>query len=203
MTHREGNELELAVVLRPEVGMKDVSGVPYVVALGACEGFDVLGIGGVGIGWPSDVVCERGLIAPVRASAGYAEGIFVVASLELDLGGLGRGEGAGEAQAETPSEQAVIDALAGSVISRVNLWADDVRAGRAVAGPLGPVLSEYFDRVLLMGKPVEVVYPNGNVALRGTLAGVDIWGRATITNEFGRELEISPEQASIRAAENG
>ena len=81
----------------------------------------------------------------------------------------------------------------------MDAWSGAVGAGRAVAGPLAPVLSDYFDRVALMGKPVELVYPNGRVAMRGTLAGVDVWGRATVRNELGGEVEVSPEQASIRA----
>ena len=34
---------------------------------------------------------------------------------------------------------------------------------------------------------------------RGTLVGMDVSGRATIRNEFGRDLDIAPEHASIRA----
>ena len=59
-SHREEGELELACVLRPQVGMGSLSGVPYVAALGACEGLEQLGIAGVGIGWPADVVREDG-----------------------------------------------------------------------------------------------------------------------------------------------
>ena len=96
------------------------------------------------------------------------------------------------------------DALAGAVaegvLARVDQWAEGIsQAGRA-ATPLGPILNELFDRMPLMGKPAEVVYPNGKVAMRGTLVGMDVWGRATIRNEFGRDLDIAPEHASIRAA---
>ena len=65
---------------------------------------------------------------------------------------------------------------------------------------MAPVLSEYFDLVALMGKPAEAVYPNGNVMARGTFAGVDIWGRATLVTADGHEVEFSPEQARIRPA---
>lgn len=71
-SHREEGELELACVLRPQVGMGSLSGVPYVAALGACEGLEQLGVAGVGVGWPADVVREdgAGLVAHVRTSAG-------------------------------------------------------------------------------------------------------------------------------------
>lgn len=195
-SHREEGELELACVLRPQVGMGSLSGVPYVAALGACEGLERLGVSGVAVGWPADVVSENGagLVARMRTSAGYAEGMFVVCSLSFDV--------AGGAHADAlPADEKVAGVVLGAILGRVDAWADAVGAGRAVAGPLAPVLSDYFDRVALMGKPVELVYPNGCVAMRGTLAGVDVWGRATVRNELGGEVEVSPEQASIRAAQ--
>ncbi len=173
-----------------------VSGVPYVAALGACEGLERLGVFGVAVGWPADVVSENGagLVTRVRTNAGYAEGMFVVCSLAFDVEG-------GVHADSLPDDEKVADAVCGAILGRVDAWADAVGAGRAVAGPLAPVLSDYFDRVALMGKPVELVYPNGRVAMRGTLAGVDVWGRATVRNELGGEVEVSPEQASIRAAQ--
>ena len=170
-SHREEGELELACVLRPQVGMGSLSGVPYVAALGACEGLEQLGIAGVGIGWPADVVREdgAGLVARVRTSAGYAEGMFVVCSLSFDV--------AGGAHADAlPTDEQVADTVCSAILARVDAWAAAVGAGRAVAGPLAPVLSDY------------------------SLAGVDVWGRATVRNELGGEVEVSPEQASMRAA---
>ena len=49
-----------------------------------------------------------------------------------------------------------------------------------------------------MGREASVVYPNGRVAAAGTLTAVDVWGRATVHLADGRELVISPEQASLR-----
>ena len=48
------------------------------------------------------------------------------------------------------------------------------------------------------GRSCEVVYPNGRVAAAGTLTAVDVWGRATVRLADGRELVVSPEQASLR-----
>ena len=60
-------------------------------------------------------------------------------------------------------------------------WAVMVAAGQ------GSRMGLSYNKALmpLMGKPAEVVYPNGKVAMRGTLVGMDVWGRATIRNEFG------------------
>ena len=87
-----------------------------------------------------------------------------------------------------------------AVAARVGAWEAQVVAGRAAAGPLAPVLSDYFDLVALMGRPAEAVFPNGNVMARGTLAGMDVWGRAMLVLEDGTQLDIAPEQASIRQA---
>ena len=82
----------------------------------------------------------------------------------------------------------------------MDAWAAAVNSGHAVAGPLAPVLSEYFDALPLMGARVDVVYPNGNVAATGDFVAVDVWGRATVRLEDGREVVVSSEQASLRRA---
>lgn len=171
-----GEKGVVSVTLRPKVPMGHVVGTPFVVALGAAEAL------GARVAWPHGVASADGApLLEVRTRAGYDDdGLFVACDLA--------GEGA--------SPQ-----LADAVCARVDAWASDVAAGRAAAGPLAPVLSDYFDACALMGAPVEVLYPNGRVAARGTLAGVDVWGRATVRLEDGRELELAPEQASLRPAE--
>ena len=62
------------------------------------------------------------------------------------------------------------------------------------------MLGNYFDALLGMGGAVEVVRA-GCVIARGTLAGVDVWGRATVRLDNGtQELELAPEQAELRPA---
>lgn len=163
----------VSVTLRPAVPMSHMMGVPYVAALGVAEA------SGVQVAWPHSVVADDGSRTEVRTRAGFDDdGMFVTCEL---------------------SGPAVTDAAADAARARVDAWASDVAAGRGTAGPLAPVLGDYFDACALMGKPVAVVYPNGNVAAKGTLAGVDVWGRATVRLLTGREMEVAPEQASIRA----
>ena len=92
------------------------------------------------------------------------------------------------------SDDAAMDAAA----ARVDAWAEAVAAG-SKAGPLAAVLEDYFDACLLMNKPVEVVRRDGTIACKGRLAGIDIWGRVTVKLLDGREVEIAPGQASVRA----
>ena len=43
-----------------------------------------------------------------------------------------------------------------------------------------------------------VIARGGRVIGEGSLAGVDVWGRATVRLDDARELEIAPEQAELR-----
>lgn len=166
-----------SVLLRPAVPMGYVTGVPYVCALAVAREL------GGRVSWPHDVVAEDGSpLASVRARAGYDEdGLFV--SCEL---------------APTGKRDLDVSALEAAVRAGVGDWEAAVAAGRAAAGPLAPVLSDYFDLLDEMGSEVEVAR-GGRAVGRGTLAGVDVWGRATVRLDDGRELEIAPEQAELRA----
>lgn len=189
----EDGTLRLAVLLRPAVPMSHYMGILPVCALGALEGLRPLR-DDLALAWPGNVVVpdEDGHATQVACAlgvrAGTGEGgMFVVCSANVLLGWF---EGA--------SADALTHGVCTSIVSRVDAWAADVSAGRGAAGPVAPVLSDYFDALALMGRSCEVVYPNGRVAAAGTLTAVDVWGRATVRLADGRELVVSPEQASLR-----
>ena len=167
-----------SLVLRPAVPMSYVTGVPYVCALA------VAGELGARVAWPHDVVASDGsALASVRARAGYDEdGLFATCEV-VSAGEIGLD----------------VTAIEAAVRTGVEAWEAAVSSGRGAAGPLAPVLGDYFDVLDGMGSEVEVLR-GGRVAGRGTLAGIDVWGKATVRLEDGRELEIAPEQASIRRA---
>ena len=189
----DSDVLRLAVVLRPAVPMSHYMGIRPVCALGALDGLRPLR-DDLALAWPGDVVLpdEAGHAAQVACAlgvhAGTGEGgMFVVCSADVELALF-----AGQA----PDELAQVACL--GIVSRGDVWVADFSAGRGAAGPVAPVLSDYFDALALMGREAEVVYPNGRVAARGALTAVDVWGRATVRLADGRELVISPEQASLR-----
>lgn len=182
----DGDTLLVELVCRPAVGMSFLTGVPYAAALGVADALAGLGATGVGVAWPHDVCGPDGVMATVRTTAGYGEGMFVVCHVAL-------------AGVTSQAADALADAVAEGILARVGQWAEGIAGAAKAATPLGPVLNELFDRMPLMGQPVEVVYPNGNVAMRGTLVGMDVWGKATVRNEFGRDLDLAPEHASLRA----
>lgn len=166
-----------AFTVRPAVPMGHVTGVPFVCALAVARAL------GGRVRWPYDVVSAEGApLAAVRGRAGYDDdGIYVACEV-------------------APADGAALDAAALESAARdaVGAWGSDVAAGRAAAGPLAPVLGDYFDALLGTGEDVEVVR-GGRVIGRGTLAGVDVWGRATVRLDGGvQELEIAPEQATLR-----
>ncbi len=163
--------------LRPAVPMGHVTGVPHVCALGVAREL------GARVRWPHEVVTASGEpLVSVDARAGYDdEGVFVRCDLAWD--------------AERGFDAAVLERAASEA---VGAWAQGVAEGRAAAGPLAPVLSDYFDALLGMGEQVEVL--RGDRAIgEGTLVAVDVWGRATVRLANGtQELEVAPEQARLR-----
>lgn len=147
--------------------------------------------------------------------AGAGEGgVFAVLGVNLNLAvapSQAEVTEPGDFEAMHPLEPGVLadaglDALApelapvlrDAVLARVDAWAAQVRAGRAAAGPLAPVLSEYFDEVPLLGQRVRATYPDGRVAAVGFLVAVDVWHRVTVRSDAGQELEFAAEQVGIR-----
>lgn len=163
--------------VRPGVPMGYVTGTPFVCALAIARAL------GGRMTWPYGIVTGEGTpLAVVRGRAGYDdEGIYVACEV-------------------APAEDDALDGVSVERIARdaVEAWTADVGTGRAAAGPLAPVLGDYFEALLGMGEPVEVVR-GGRVIARGVLAGVDVWGRATVRLDNGtQELEVAPEQAELR-----
>ena len=190
---RKPGDVLARITLRPQVPMGAFQALGYVCVLGASEALGALGIDFAQVGWPQNVVDGRTFctLATLRMRAGYDKGMFatceVVAGEQVTL-------------LRALGDEELGAALEAGVAARVAAWEERVVAGAAAAGPLAPILSDYFDALALMGRDVEVVYPNGRVMARGELAGVDVWGRASVRTSDGHELDIAPEQASIRSA---
>lgn len=214
--------LYLSVLLRPDVPMSHYMGISAVCGMGVLDALRSLGATRAALKWPNDVVVSAAdasvpdrKLAGILVEAGTGDsGMFAVCGigvnlerpvLEGDMGSVNPLAPAGIADAMvegavTPGFDELAQAIRDAVVARANAWAAAVNSGHAVAGPLAPVLSEYFDALPLMGARVDVVYPNGNVAATGDFVAVDVWGRATVRLEEGREVVVSSEQASLRRA---
>ena len=94
-----------------------------------------------------------------------------------------------------PSEL-LTDSVEAAIRARVDAWAKALE-GRPRLAPLAPVLSDYADRLALLGHRVRVTYPNGLAYATGEFVGIDVWGRATVRLANGSDLEFPPERYNI------
>ena len=184
--------LTFSLVVRPDVNMHAFHGLPF-VGTASTPG---LGLAGkVGIQWPSDIVCgapafETSLARVAVNGGAGAAGMFAAVTVDIERAALGE-------LGVDMADEALIEALAAAVLARVDAWAAVANTPQGAAGPLAPVLGEYFDMVPLLGRQVAAVSPNGLPLAVGVFAGLDIWGRATIKTDAG-EQEFPPEAVRIR-----
>ena len=161
------------LVLRPRVGMQQYASVPHVVALGVCDA-----LSDRAIAWPHGIAdAETGeLVCSLEAHAGYDdEGMFARVSMPGEL---------------------LTDSVEAAIRVRVDAWAAAL-SGRPRLAPLAPVLSDYAERLALLGRQVRVTYPNGAAYATGEFCGIDVWGRATVRLANGTNLEFPPERYNI------
>ncbi len=199
--------LYLSVLLRPEVPMQLYMGLSAVCSLGVLRALrDDLGVWGAALKWPNDVMLDGGKLAGILVEAGSSPtGLYAVCGVGLNVEPL-----AEEFQASFDSPHALPRAflaqalgekaldmeatarmLQRRIVETVDAWAEAVGNGRAIAGPLAPVLDEYADVLTMLGEPVAVLDPAGVTVDVGTFAGIDCWGRATVRAVDGREMEFS------------
>lgn len=182
--------LEVATVVRLEVSMPYVPAVPYVVALGVCQflrGADE----GFGICWPYNICYKDQVVASIKATAGYQEGMFVVVSVAADS------EALCSAFDVVDNTELLAKKVSELVVQSVSVWEQQVKHARSFAGPIALILSDYFDMVPLLGQQVNKVYPNGNIALTARFGGIDVWGHAILVDKDGKEILVSEDEASV------
>lgn len=217
--------LYLSCVLRPSVPMHFFTGLPAVCALGVLDCLrDDLGIAQAALKWPNDIIAGSSKLAGILVEAGSsAMGTFAVCGVGVNVAPASAGAGPckqapGECPAapspealartcleelaEDPSKLPVFDDIAEllrrRIVERVDAWDLACRQGRAQAGPLAPVLNEYFDRCPLLGHRVRALSPEGDLVCTGYFAGLDCWGRATIRRDDGAEVVYTSEMVSLR-----
>ena len=181
---------EVATVVRLRVSMPYVPAVPYVVALGLCQ-FLRAKDEGFGIRWPYDICYKDQVVASIKATAGYQEGMFAVVSITADPKVLCSPFGVAD------NTELLAKKVSELVVKSVSVWEQQVKRARSFAGPIALILSDYFDMVPLLGQQVNKVYPSGSVALTARFGGIDVWGHAILVDEDGKEILVSEEEASV------
>ena len=182
--------LEVATVVRLGVSMPYVPAVPYVVALGVCQ-FLRAADEDFGICWPYDICYKDQVVASIKATAGYQEGMFAVVSVAADSDALCTAFDVAD------NTELLAKKIAGLVVQSVSAWEQQVKCARSFAGPIALILSDYFDMVPLLGQQVNKVYPNGTVALTARFGGIDVWGHAILVDKNGKEILVSEDEASV------
>ena len=219
--HADEFEFTVGLDVVPGVKMMEFTGVPYVCAMGVVGALRQLGLGErVGIGWPSGIVCCLGELprpfepvpegeeppAPepcaftddlgvveVHAHAGE-QGMAASVTVGLDTSVLARV--AQLCAAELCPMPVLASTVVNGITATVEAWAGLLRA-RQAAGPLAPVLSQYFDMVPLLGHPAVALDRHGLPVASGIFTALDIWGKATIKGADG-EREFLSEVVDIR-----
>ena len=181
---------EVATVVRLGVSMPYVPAVPYVVALGVCQ-FLRAQDESFGICWPYDICYKDQVVASIKATAGYQEGMFAVVSIAADVKALSL------AFDVSDNAELLAKKISELVVQSVSVWEQQVKRVRSFAGPIALILSDYFDVVPLLGQQVNKVYPSGNVALTARFGGIDVWGHAILVDEDGKEILVSEDEASV------
>lgn len=181
---------EVATIVHLGVSMPYVPAVPYVVALGLCQ-FLCAKDEGFGIRWPYDICYKDQVVASIKATAGYQEGMFAVVSIAADPKVLC------SAFDVADNTELLANKVSELVVQSVSVWEQQVKRARSFAGPIALILSDYFDMVPLLGQQVNKVYPSGNVALTARFGGIDVWGHAILVDQDGKEILVSEDEASV------
>ena len=189
-TSSDEKPFEVATVVRLGVSMPYVPAVPYVVALGVCQ-FLRAADESFGICWPYDICYKDQVIASIKATAGYQEGMFAVVSVAADS------EALYSVFDVADNTELLAKKVSELVVQSVSAWEQQVKRARSFAGPIALILSDYFDMVPLLGQQVNKVYPSGNVALTARFGGIDVWGHAILVDEDGKEILVSEDEASV------
>ena len=166
-------DVALTLTFRPDVAMHQITCLPHVVALALARALP-----GCAVRWPYDVCMRESgeSVCTLTSRAGYDGSMFCT----VEICGLAEGE----------------QGAKGVIQARVDSWAKWL-SGRPRMAPLAGVLEDYADALWRLGEDVSVLYPNGAPFERGTFAGIDVWGRASVRLQDGQVLEFGPERYII------
>ena len=135
---------EVATVVRLGVSMPYVPAVPYVVALGLCQ-FLRAADESFGICWPYDICYKDQVVAAIKATAGYQEGMFAVVSVVADAKVLSPVFDVAD------NTELLAKKVSELVVQSVSAWEQQVKRARSFAGPIALILSDYLIWFLCLG----------------------------------------------------
>jgi len=198
---RAGDSLQFSVLLRPPLRPQEATLIPLLAATSVYRALKGLGIEGVGIKWPNDVLIDgRKLCGVLCEMSVDMEGIqFAMLGIGLNV--------------NTPGEQfpKEIRAIAASLASETGhpwprgevlqavLFALEEQLEFAWAGNSEKVLSGWREGAVTLGKKIEVQMPNATV-LKGIAEDVNSQGALMLRDATGTVQALHSGEVSLNVA---
>lgn len=185
----------LSMVLRPAIAPSDAGPLALVVALGAAQGLERLGVR-PRLKWPNDLELAEGKLAGVLLEMA-AEGDFVqwvVAGIGLNA----RRPGTADPRAAYLSDVLPDIRVAEAAAALLDGVADAYRAW--LSDGFAELALEFEARASLTGSDVTVRDALGNTRASGTVTGVDAQGRLLLAGGNGTEA-VSAGEVTLREPE--
>lgn len=191
---RPGAGLYLSLAYTFSAMPANLPGLTLALGAGIVKTLRSLGVGGVRLKWPNDIVAQDGKLGGILAEvhSGVASGVTVVAGIGLNLD-LPDGPDAALAAgwAHAPVDMKIVateppapDALAGSIVE--SLFTTHVGFERE---GFGYFIADWRKYDWLLGRPVTVDTPGRQIS--GTAAGVDHDGALLVEHNGNRTRIVS------------
>lgn len=183
-----------SAVLRPGVGLADVSALSLVVGLGVARGLIALGIDSR-LKWPNDVLLSDGKVAGVllemAAEADAVEWVVVGVGLNVRRHSTSPSVKTAAYLSDERGDVRIASAVAAVLDGIAEVYAEWLARG------FSALRDEYESRSSLIGESVTVRDRDGAVRGSGEVLGVDVGGRLRLAGPDG-EIAIAAGEVTLR-----
>lgn len=195
-TSPAGKGIYLSVILRPKLELSQVSKLTLAAAVAAAETLEAIGVGGVQIKWPNDIVIKgkgrkiSGILTEMIAEADRVECIV-----------LGIGINVNTPASDLPAHATSLKLETGKSYDRSALTADllnrlEERLGQVTGRAWDTTRAAWNKRSAVKGKSVKVT--TLSEAVQGTAQGIDPSGALLIKTRDGIKKIYSGDVLSCR-----
>ena len=185
--------LYLSVLVRPQVAVGQLPGLPVACALGILDALRTVGCSQAKLKWPNDVVIGRAKLAGILTELGQADnGPFAVCGVGVNVNepeegaavpgalapaGLTTSLDAGHA---LPGLDELAERVRTGILDAVESWERGLKGCDEGVAPLTGVAHAYNECLAFRGEGVSVFAIDGAKVCNGILLGVDEQGHALV-----------------------